>query len=122
MSSQPEILVMCLCAEWCGVCRDYREGFEAIAAQRGDITFHWVDIEDEPDWPESLEIESFPTVMIQRGETVLYLGPTLPQHSHLERTLESLLAMAPAEARHYAGATEERRAWQAAASFRNTLG
>ena len=114
-------MVMCLCAEWCGVCRDYREGFEALAAGRSDIAFHWIDIEDEPDWPETLEIESFPTVLIQRGETVLYLGPTLPQHGHLERTLESLLEMDDAAARRYAEANEERRSWQAAAGFRDKL-
>ncbi len=26
--------VVCLCAGWCGVCRDYRSGFDAMA-QRG---------------------------------------------------------------------------------------
>lgn len=118
MSAEPETLVLCLCAEWCGVCRDYREGFEALAAQRKGAQFDWVDIEDEPEWPEALEIESFPTVMIQRGNVVLYLGPTLPQHSHLERTLERLLDMSEAEAQHYAHATEERRSWQQAAGFR----
>lgn len=121
MQSQSETLVMCLCAEWCGVCRDYREGFEALALQHSNIAFHWVDIEDQPDWPETLEIESFPTVMIQRGDTVLYLGPTLPQHGHLERTLESLLAMDATTASSYAQASEERRSWQIAAAFRHTL-
>lgn len=121
MSNVPQTLVMCLCAEWCGVCRDYREGFDALAAQFAGAGFHWVDIEDEPDWPETLEIESFPTVMIQRGDTVLYLGPTLPQHGHLARTLESLLAMSDEEALRYAQASEERRCWQAAARFRDKL-
>jgi thioredoxin 1 len=121
MSSRSETVVMCLCAEWCGVCRDYRAGFEALAARHGDIGFHWIDIEDEPDWPETLEIESFPTVLIQRGDTVLYLGPTLPQHGHLERTLESLLEMDDATARSYAAASDERRAWQIASGFRDKL-
>lgn len=121
MSNPPEILVMCLCAEWCGVCRDYRAGFESLAAQYAGTGFHWIDIEDEPDWPDTLEIESFPTVMIQRGDTVLYLGPTLPQHNHLARTLESLLAMDAEDARRYAEATEERRGWQAAARFADKL-
>ena len=29
--SQPPILdVVCLCAEWCGTCRDYRATFDAL--------------------------------------------------------------------------------------------
>lgn len=119
MPNASDTLVMCLCAEWCGVCRDYRAGFETLSAQHAGASFHWVDIEDEPDWPEALEIESFPTVMIQRGDTVLYLGPTLPQHNHLARMLDSLLAMSDDEAHRYADATAERRAWQIAAGFRN---
>lgn len=120
MSNASDTLVMCLCAEWCGVCRDYREGFEALSAQHPDVSFDWVDIEDEPEWPEALEIESFPTVVIQRGEAVLYLGPTLPQHGHLARMLDTLLSMDADEARRYAESTEERRSWQLAASFCKT--
>ena len=32
-TTQPEFLVACLCAAWCGTCRDYRAGFEALAAR-----------------------------------------------------------------------------------------
>ena len=122
MPNASDTLVMCLCAEWCGVCRDYRNGFETLSAQHTEAAFHWIDIEDQPDWPEALEIESFPTVLIQRGNIVLYLGPTLPQHSHLARMLDSLLTMDDNEARRYTASSDERRAWQLAAGFRDTLG
>ncbi|MDX5363014.1 MAG: thioredoxin family protein [Pseudazoarcus pumilus] len=122
MSDTSDALVMCLCAEWCGVCRDYRDGFEALSGGHPAARFHWVDIEDQPEWPEALDIESFPTVLIQRGDVVLYLGPTLPQHTHLSRMLDTLLAMDAEEARRYAASSEERRAWQIAADFRRTLG
>lgn len=121
MRPDPEYLVICLCADWCGVCRDYRPGFEALAKVHADIGFHWVDIEDEPDWPDALEVESFPTVMIQRGETVLFLGPTLPQHTHLGRTLDSLLTMSEDEARRHVESNPERREWQLAAGLRHKL-
>ena len=121
MSHVAPTLVLCLCAEWCGVCRDYRSGFEELAARHDGAAFHWIDIEDAPDWPDTLDIESFPTVMIQRGDHVLYLGPTLPQHSHLERTLQHLLAMDGQQDRRYAEATEERRSWQVAAQFSERL-
>ena len=28
----PEFLIACLCAAWCGTCRDYRAGFDALRA------------------------------------------------------------------------------------------
>jgi len=120
--SDPTTLVICLCAEWCGVCREYRAGFEALARDHASARFHWVDIEDAPDWPEALEVEHFPTVMIQRGPHVLFLGPTLPQHAHLVRTLESLRGLDADAARRYVEASDERRAWQAAAPFGLSLG
>lgn len=113
-----QLVVMCLCAEWCGTCRAYRNGFEALAINHAEVSFQWVDIEEETEWPDALEVENFPTVMIRLGETVVFLGPILPQHAHLERMLETLGALSDEEARCYAGATQERRAWQAAADFR----
>jgi thiol-disulfide isomerase/thioredoxin len=115
--SADALIVICLCAEWCGVCREYREGFDALARRHDHFGFHWADIEDEADWPDALDIESFPTVLVQRGEHVLFLGPTLPQHTHLARMLESLSAMDEAEAARYVMATEERRGWQQARDF-----
>lgn len=109
--------VVCLCAEWCGVCRDYRPVYDALVAERGDVDFHWVDIEDEADWPDELEVESFPTLMIQRGEWVLFFGPTLPQAGHLLRMLDSFAAFTEAEARDYVAGTAERRSWQKAGGF-----
>lgn len=119
---QNELVVMCLCAQWCGVCRSYRAGFEALASQHG-ASFHWIDIEDEADWadwPDSLEVENFPCLMIRRGETVLFFGPMLPQPALLERMLESFGSLSIEEARQHANANDERRRWQAAAGFRRS--
>lgn len=109
--------VLCLCAEWCGVCREYRPGYDALARERPDIGFHWIDIEDEDGWPDELEVENFPTVVIQHGDAVLFFGAILPQHGHLRRIVDEFSHMDAAAAHDYAHATEERRAWQAAAHF-----
>ena len=52
--------VVCLCADWCGTCRDYRRAFEQRARQRDDAMHIWLDIEDDSDWLGDLDVETFP--------------------------------------------------------------
>jgi len=117
----PELLVVCLCADWCGTCREYRPGFDALARDWPDAAFHWVDVEDDADWIGDFDVENFPTLLIQRGELVLFFGTMLPQHVFLQRTLETLAAMSDEEARTYVGATDERRGWQRDCNIRAAL-
>ena len=93
-----EWLVACLCAEWCGTCRDYRDGFAAVQAQFPQAAFLWVDIETHADWADEMDVENFPTLMIQQGDAVRFLGTMLPYPAHLQRALEALFA-APDEPR-----------------------
>ena len=46
-SPAPTWTVVCLCAGWCGVCREYRAVFDALAAAHPQVRFDWVDVEDE---------------------------------------------------------------------------
>lgn len=107
-----EFLVACLCAQWCDTCCNYRAGFEALAGQYPDSDFLWVDIEDDAAWAGDFDIENFPSIVIQRGDAVLFAGVVLPQHGHLQRQFEMFRAQTPEESRAYAEATEERRGWQ----------
>ena len=86
-----EWLVACLCAEWCGVCREYRPGLSELQAQFPQAAFLWIDIETHADWADDFDIEDFPTLLIQHGDDVRFFGPMLPYPAHLRRTLESLL-------------------------------
>lgn len=90
-SPSAEWLVACLCAAWCGSCRDYRATFEALARERADCRFVWVDIEDEADAlaPFDLDIENFPTLLIAQGSSLRFLGTLLPHASTLARTLDA---------------------------------
>ena len=112
-SASADFLVICLCAEWCGTCRDYRPGFTGLAAQFPGVRFRWLDIEEEADELGDLDVENFPTLFISRGEQVLFYGTMLPYLNHLQRTLETFCAQTPGESYDYAQANEERQLWQA---------
>jgi thioredoxin-like negative regulator of GroEL len=83
---------VCLCADWCGTCRDYRALFEALAPSHPGVRFVWVDIEDEADVAGDLDVETFPTLLIADGQTARFLGPLLPQAGVLSRLIDSLQA------------------------------
>jgi thioredoxin len=108
-----EWIVACLCAEWCGSCRDYRPGFEALAADYPDCALLWIDVEDEAAWAGDYDVEDFPTLLIQRAGCVLFYGALPPHPGHLRRLLDTFRAQTPEASRAYVQATPERRAWQA---------
>jgi len=78
--------VICLCAEWCDVCCQYRSAFEALAADWPDARFLWIDIEDQEEIIGDLEIETFPTLLIAHGQQIHFFGP-LPPHTEVLRRL-----------------------------------
>lgn len=84
-------LVACLCAAWCGTCRDYRATLEAMAREHPALHFAWLDIEDEADAlaPFDLDIENFPTLLVARGNDLRFLGTVLPHANTLARTLQA---------------------------------
>ena len=120
-SVQCEFLVVCLCAEWCDICRDYRPGFQVLAREFPDAGFIWVDIEDNAAWAGDFEVEDFPTIVIQRHQWVLYYGTMLPHHSHLRRTLEEFRTQSAEQSRAYAYANDQRSDWQERYDIRAAL-
>lgn len=91
--SRPGLIVACLCAEWCGTCRDYRSTFEALAARfAGRASFEWIDIEDESDALGDPDIETFPTLLLADGDHAVFYGTVTPQRQSAERLIEAALA------------------------------
>jgi len=81
--------VICLCAGWCGVCRDYRAVFDEARATFGAAAdFRWIDIEDEAALLDDIDVEDFPTVLIARGDRPLFFGPITPQPGTLARLVQ----------------------------------
>ena len=107
-----QFLVACLCAEWCGACREYRPAFDALAARYPAVRFAWVDVEDEPEVAGDIDIENFPTLVIQFNADVLFCGAMLPHISQLERLLQTFMSQTPEQLAAHAAATPERLAWQ----------
>ena len=85
-----EWLVVCLCAAWCGTCKQYQQSFEALAAQFPEMRFVWLDVEDREDVAGDLDIETFPSILVGQGSQAKFLGPVLPQTGVLARMLQSL--------------------------------
>lgn len=87
--------VICLCAGWCGVCREYRPLFDQLATAHPEVRFEWVDVEDEDALVGDLDVETFPTLLIADGLRARFLGPLVPQAGVLERLLQSLQEAQP---------------------------
>jgi thioredoxin 1 len=87
------LLVACLCAEWCGSCREYRPIFDALAKRFAEVAdFAWLDVEDDSDALGDPDIENFPTLLIAGDDATLFLGPVTPQAQTAERLVQSALA------------------------------
>ena len=114
-------MVVCFCARWCGTCRDYQAAFASLAPRFQAVDWIWIDIEDDAAWIGDIEVEDFPTILIQRGEWVLFFGPMPPQLGLLQRTLEFFQQQTSEQSRDYALAAGERCDWQERYDFRPAL-
>ncbi|MGN1055555.1 MAG: thioredoxin family protein [Comamonas sp.] len=83
--------VLCLCAAWCGVCRQYEPEFTALQSRFPQVQFDWIDVEDQEALLGEVEVETFPSLLLGQGAQPLFFGPLLPQIKVLERLLESLM-------------------------------
>jgi thioredoxin 1 len=91
------LLVACLCAQWCRTCDAYRDTLVATQAAlrlshpAASMRFVWVDIEDESELVGDLDIEDFPTILLARGDRVLFFGPVMPHAQTLDRLVRGAL-------------------------------
>ena len=114
-------VVACLCAAWCDVCKQYRPGFEALAAEHPEQQFVWIDIEDQADLVGDLDVENFPTILIQQRDVVVFFGTMLPEPRQVARLLDAQLTRSEDELRREANSSAERLAWQQSCNLRTLL-
>lgn len=86
----PDHWVICLCADWCGLCRDYLSVFSQMAARYPNSRFAWLDVEDQADLVGDIDVETFPTVLIADAQGTRFFGPLTPHVETLSRLLDSL--------------------------------
>ena len=67
------LVVLALCADWCGTCRDFRQMLDRLARARPEIVFAWADIEDDAELVGDIDVESFPTLAVFRAGQALHL-------------------------------------------------
>jgi thioredoxin reductase (NADPH) len=104
------LVVISLCAAWCHTCWEFREAFERIAVERGDVLFVWLDIEDDHEICGDIDVENFPTLAVFRGDVPVHFGVTTPQEATVARLIDELASRTvsardvPEEVRALAGA------------------
>ena len=93
--AEETVWVVCLCAEWCGACREYRPLFAQVERAHPGLRFAWVDIEDHADLADDFDVETFPTILVAGADGTRFIGPLLP---HAETLSRMLSALQPAQA------------------------
>ena len=109
--------VVCFCAEWCGSCRNWFDAFKALSKKYPDVTFIWIDIEDHADLLDVLDIENFPSLLIQYGDIVNFFGPIHPDAKIADRLLVKYQAYSQAE-RLKLASSQEMIQWQKIANIK----
>lgn len=69
------IWVICLCADWCHICRQMQSTLANERLLPSVVRWLWVDIEEHADLLGDLEVEIFPTYLIGRLDEVLLYAP-----------------------------------------------
>lgn len=90
MTDPTPLTIACLCAEWCGTCREYRAVFQSLQNALPGHRFHWIDIEDDAELAGDVDVETFPTLLVARGSEVLFAGTVLPKEADSLRLITSV--------------------------------
>ncbi|MCX8521286.1 MAG: thioredoxin family protein [Rhodoferax sp.] len=85
----PALFVACLCAQWCGTCKDYAPVFARLQHEFPLLQWRWVDIENEADLVDPIEVENFPTLLIATNGQVRFFGSVTPHPETLKRLVQS---------------------------------
>ncbi len=96
-AESPPLLVACLCAAWCRTCDAYQDTLAAVRDAVAGTTsppprFVWIDIEDEHALVDDIDVENFPTLLLARGDELLFFGTVTPHPQTLERLVRGAIA------------------------------
>jgi len=114
-------VIACLCAGWCDVCGNYRTSFHRWADLHPDKHFVWIDIEDQADLVGDLDIENFPTLLMQHNNIVAFYGTVLPDTQITNRLLLAQIQTSDHELHTQAMSNEKHQRWQQRCNLRLRL-
>lgn len=78
-------------AEWCGPCRVFAGVYDSVSEKYPQILFAKVDIEAEVQLARDFEIRSIPTLMVFKGNVMIYRhSGSLTAHA-LEKIIEEAI-------------------------------
>lgn len=85
-------LVVALCAQWCGTCREFTATFYQLETQFPQAAFFWLDIEDDTSLCEEIDVHDFPVLAIYNEHGIpCYFGTSSPQKAVIARLLKETL-------------------------------
>lgn len=87
LNNHQGLTIACYCAQWCGTCKSYRTDFALLSEKFPQHLFVWIDIEDNPELLDDIDVENFPTLLIQQQDHNYFFGTMLPHIQHLERII-----------------------------------
>jgi thioredoxin reductase (NADPH) len=90
LTKSQTLLVVCLCAEWCTVCRDFKSEYHTLAQQHPEMVFAYLDIEDDETLIGALELDDFPTLAVFRGDTLAHFGVVKAKRDNMASLLRKL--------------------------------
>lgn len=121
MLADDKWVIACLCAAWCDSCGAYRATFDTLAARHPELGFVWIDIEDQADLVGDLDVENFPTLLMQKADVVAFFGSVQPDLRIAERLLLAQIEKTAAELQYEANHSEERQQWQTRCNLRQRM-
>jgi thioredoxin 1 len=100
------LTIMCLCAQWCVICREFEPQFQAMLAAQPQHHWRWIDIEDHDAVLSDIDIQNFPTIVILDSDDQLCFAGTIePRMDMLQRLIRSAqdgqLRLTPTQAAHW---------------------
>lgn len=108
VTSAQNLHIICLCAKWCVICREFEPTFQRLATDHPEHRWQSLDIEDHEALLADIDIKNFPTlVILNRDKQICFAGTIEPRADGLERLVQA------AHADNLRLSADDAQAWQA---------
>lgn len=82
-------LVVCLCADWCSHCNDWKNPLIALSEKYPNDFFIWMDIERHSDMVSEVDLDTLPVLLVQKNNDIIFLGAVVPRVNTIIPLLET---------------------------------